>query len=68
MRYIKTYEGLFDFLRKKEKVKVTFDDILECLYDLTDESRIKNRLTSDAYWLVSSNLFVDEGIVFKNRV
>ncbi len=68
MRYIKTYEGLFDFLRKKEKVKVTFDDILECLYDLTDESRIKNQLTSDAYWLVSSNLFVDEGIVFKNRV
>ncbi len=68
MKYIKTYEGLFSFLKKKKGVKVTFDDILECLYDLTDESRIKNQLTSDAYWLVSSNLFVDEGIVFKNRV
>ena len=44
MKAIKTYEGFFDFLKKKESIKVTLDDILECLYDLTDESRIKNQL------------------------
>jgi hypothetical protein len=42
MIIIKTYEGFFDFLKKKNKV--TFDDVIECLYDLTDEHRIKNQL------------------------
>ena len=67
MKTIKTYEGFFDFLKKKEKVKVTFDDVMECLYDLTDESRIKNRLTSDAYWLTVDTRFVDEDIVFNKK-
>ena len=44
MKTIKTYEGFFDFLNKKEKKEVTLDDIRECLYDLADESRIKNQL------------------------
>ena len=44
MKTIKTYEGFFDFLKKKEKIEVTLNDVLECLYDLTDESRIKNQL------------------------
>jgi len=44
MKMIKTYEGFFDFLNKKEKKEVTLDDIRECLYDLADESRIKNQL------------------------
>ena len=43
MKKIKSYEGFFDFL-KKEKIEVTLNDVLECLYDLTDESRIKNQL------------------------
>ena len=63
MRYIKTYEGLFDFLRKKEKVKVTFDDIMECLYDLTDESRIKNELNGDSF----DGIFASQDVVFKKR-
>jgi hypothetical protein len=37
MKNIKTYEGFFDFLKKKEKVKVTPNDVIECLFDLTDE-------------------------------
>ena len=44
MKTIKTYEGFFDFLKKKEKIEVTLNDVLECLYDLSDESRIKNQL------------------------
>jgi hypothetical protein len=63
MRYIKTYEGLFDFLRKKEKVKVTFDDIMECLYDLTDETRIKNELNGDSF----DGIFASQDVVFKKR-
>ena len=42
MKNIKTYEGFFDFLKKKEKVKVTPNDVIECLFDLTDEYRVKN--------------------------
>jgi hypothetical protein len=62
MKVIKTYEGFFDFLKKKEKVKVTFDDVMECLYDLTDEHRIKNKLNGDSL----DGIFNDEDDVFKN--
>jgi hypothetical protein len=47
MRYLKTYEGFLDFFKKKEKIEVTFDDVMECLYDLTDEHRISNKLNGD---------------------
>jgi hypothetical protein len=68
MRYLRTYEGFLDFFKKKEKKEpVQFDDLMECLYDLTDESRIKNRLTSDAYWLTVDTRFVDEDIVFNKK-
>lgn len=61
MKTIKTYEGFFDFLKKKEKIKVTFDDVMECLYDLTDEHRIENKLNGDSL----DGIFTDEDIVFK---
>ena len=46
MKNIKTYEGFFDFLKKKKNVEpIYLDDIKDCLYDITeDEPRIKNSL------------------------
>lgn len=41
MKNLKTYEGFFDFFKNKEKVEVTYNDIIECLYDIIDESRIE---------------------------
>ena len=64
MKHLKRFnEGFFDFLKKKEKVKVTFDDVMECLYDLTDEHRIKNKLNGDRL----DGIFTDEDDVFKKR-
>ena len=62
MKTIKTYEGFFDFLKKKEKVKVTFDDVMECLYDLTDETRIQNELNGRRRF---DGIFASDDIVFK---
>lgn len=43
MKHVKTYEGFFDFFKKKHKPEpVSLEDIRECLYDITDESRILN--------------------------
>lgn len=63
MKNIKTYEGFFDFLKKKEKKVVSFDDVMECLYDLTDERRIQNELNGDRF----DGIFADEKYVFKRR-
>jgi hypothetical protein len=65
MKYLKRFnEGFFDFLKKKEKVKVTFDDVMECLYDLTDEHRIKNKLNGD----LLDGLFTNEDDVFNKII
>ena len=64
MKNIKTYEGFFDFLKKKEKVKVTPNDVIECLFDLTDEYRVKNQLNFDRGL---GGIFADEDVVFKKR-
>ena len=64
MKNIKTYEGFFDFLKKKEKKVVSFDEVMECLYDLTDETRIKNELNDARF----DGIFADEDrVVFKKR-
>lgn len=64
MKSIKTYEGFFDFFKKKEKKPpVQFDDLMECLYDLTDESRIRNELNGDRI----DGIFTDERYVFKRK-
>lgn len=60
MKTIKTYEGFFDFLKKKEKKVVTFDDVKECLYDLTDEHRIQNELNGDGF----DGIFASDDVVF----
>ena len=60
MKVIKTYEGFFDFLKKKEKKVVTFDDVMECLYDLTDETRIQNELNGDGF----DGIFASNDVVF----
>jgi hypothetical protein len=60
--YLRTYEGFLDFFKKKEKKEpVQLDDLMECLYDLTDESRIKNELNGDRF----DGIFTDEKYVFK---
>jgi hypothetical protein len=64
MKVIKTYEGFFDFFKKKEKREpVQLDELIECLYDLTDEHRIKNELNGDRF----DGIFADEDVVFKKR-
>ena len=64
MKSIKTYEGFFDFFKKKEKKPpVQLDDLMECLYDLTDETRIKNRLNGDRL----GGIFASEDVVFKKK-
>jgi hypothetical protein len=64
MRYLRTYEGFLDFFKKKEKKEpVQFDDLMECLYDLTDESRIRNELNGDRF----DGIFVDDRYVFKRK-
>jgi hypothetical protein len=61
MKNIKTYEGFFDFLKKKEKKEsVKFDEVMECLYDLTDEHRIKNELNGDVLKVGFVDVTLDE--------
>jgi len=65
MKNIKTYEGFFDFLKKKKKVSnepVYIDDIKECLLDLTEEPRIINSIDSRV-----GGIFNDYDDVFKVR-
>lgn len=64
MKNIKTYEGFFDFLKKKEKKVVNLDEVMECLYDLTDESRIQNELNDT---MRVDGIFASEDRVFKRR-
>jgi hypothetical protein len=64
MKVIKTYEGFFDFFKKKEKREpVQLDELMECLYDLTDEHRISNELNGDRF----AGIFADEDYVFKKK-
>jgi hypothetical protein len=45
MKHLKTFEGLFDFFKKKENVYE--DDIWSCFEDLRDEKRITTNLRGD---------------------
>lgn len=44
MSKIKTYEGFFDFFKKKDKSNISISLIRDCLYDIIDEYRIKSQL------------------------
>lgn len=63
MKTIKTYEGFFDFLKKKPSKSVDVQDILDCLYDITDETRIKSELTGHKL----DGIFVSNWDVIKKR-
>lgn len=66
LRTIKTFEGFFDFLKKKEDKIVYIDDIIDCLFDLTDEKRIDNELNYDTFVNVRwKGIFADDELVFK---
>ena len=66
MKMIKTYEGFFDFLKKKEKKEVTLDDIRSCLDDLVDEARIDSEIRYESFVNVRvKGIFADDDLVFK---
>lgn len=45
MKTIKTYEGFFDFLKKKKSTEpIYIEDIKDCITDITDDYRIENSL------------------------
>jgi hypothetical protein len=62
---IKTYEGFFDFLKKKKKnvEPVYLDDIKECLLDLTEDLRVTNTLTGRV-----NGIFADVELVDTSNV
>lgn len=67
MKMIKTYEGFFDFLNKKEKKDVYIDDIRSCLDDLVDENRIDSEIRYESFVNVrGKGIFADDELVFKN--
>jgi len=50
MKNIKTFEGFFDFFKKKKKLgPVKLSDIRDCLLDLTDDDRILNSIEDEAF-------------------
>lgn len=66
MKNIKTYEGFFDFLNKKEKKDVYIDDIRSCLDDLVDENRIDSEIRYESFVNVRwKGIFADDKLVFK---
>lgn len=62
MKNIKTYEGFFDFLKKKKTYTepIYLDDIKECLLDLTEDPRFNNSLDGRV-----GGIFTDQDVVFK---
>lgn len=62
MNKIKTYEGFFDFFKKKEKSgSISIDQIKDCLYEIMDESRIKSQLNGYRGF----GIMADHDLVFK---
>jgi len=48
VKHLKTFEGLFDIFKKKEKKENVYeDDIFSCFEDLLDEKRITTNLRGD---------------------
>ena len=51
MKYLKTYEGLFDIFRKKKPLplhqgEVSYNDIIDCLLYIIDENKITTSLNN----------------------
>ncbi len=47
MKNIKTFEGFFDFFKKKNYEPITIGQILDCLLPITDNEKIKSDLTGN---------------------
>ena len=47
MKNLKTFEGFFDFLKKKNYDSITIEQILDCLLPITDVEKIKSDLTGN---------------------
>jgi hypothetical protein len=59
MRNLKTYEGFFDFFKKKNYYSITIEQILDCLLPITDCDSIKSTLKGD----ILDGIFVDRSDV-----
>jgi hypothetical protein len=66
MNKLKTYEGFFDFLKKNSKRDVTISEIIDCLYDIHDESRIKSEINEDNK--PSSGIFHELSDIYHNDI
>lgn len=66
MRNIKTFEGFFDFFKKKKKLyPVKLSDIRDCLLDLTDEDKILNSIEAEDQ--LRGKVFVTSNIIFGKK-
>jgi len=59
MKNLKTFEGFFDFLKKKNYYSITIEQILDCLLPITDNEKIKSDLKGDR----PDGIFVDRSDV-----
>ena len=62
MRNLKTFEGFFDFFKKKNYDPISINHLLDCLLPITDNDTIKSDLTGN----VRDGIFPDYSYVFKN--
>jgi hypothetical protein len=61
MKNIRTYEGFFDFFKKKNYVPISIRHILDCLLPITDCDSIKSTLKGDR----PDGIFVDKSVIIK---
>ena len=60
---LKTYEGFFDFFKKKNYDPISIGHLLDCLLPITDNDKIKSELNGDRL----SGIFPSDDYVFKNN-
>lgn len=61
MKNIRTYEGFFDFFKKKNYDSISIRHILDCLLPITDCESIKSTLKGDR----PDGIFVDKSVIIK---
>jgi hypothetical protein len=59
MKNIRTYEGFFDFFKKKNYYSITIEQILDCLLPITDCDCLKSPLKGDR----PGGIFVDRSTI-----
>ena len=63
MKNIKTYEGFFDFFKKKNYDPITIRQILDCLLPITDCDDIKSPLKGDR----PDGIFVSQDVIIGRK-